>query len=206
MVAELDQETVRRILIRLATVSPSAQSAIKTAYESEQLGGEGDIDFDKYSKRVWHILNTSDYTKKSSERDVSARAGAWGDIFIHITRIDKDTRPGSSFGTKQSALETLRKIMKSLLLSKGSLSQGVRAWLKFDDTIPKIMLRILHSMTTEQQIMSGSSADDKGTLLAKVKWVRDEAQKLGLNGLDDLDAVLELMGDESAMIKIEELG
>jgi hypothetical protein len=213
MIAELDSETMRQILVRLASISPSVQSAIKNAYNTAQHStgaGEDDIDFDKYSKKVWHVLNTSEYARRSAEEGggskeegggnpvaaaaAAVRTGAWGDIFLHVTRIDRETRAGSSYATKQSALETLRKMLKSLLLSQSSLSKGIRSWLRYDNTIPRIMIRVLGTMSEEERVMVGTAAvDEKGSLATKVIWVRDEARKLDLGGLSELDDVLELM-------------
>ncbi|KAK3314595.1 hypothetical protein B0H66DRAFT_563204 [Apodospora peruviana] len=78
------------------------------------------INFDHLSKSVWHTLNTSWYTQLSSSKQYEASLDAYNDVTKCIESIRKKTPPTTSaYGTKLSALETLRKIAKTVLLSNG---------------------------------------------------------------------------------------
>ncbi|KAI0122877.1 hypothetical protein BJ170DRAFT_115979 [Xylariales sp. AK1849] len=196
MVDALDEQTVRKTLVRLASMAPSAQSAIKQAYalhQRERLEPPKAIDFDHYSKQAWHALNTSDYEDFGS----AGTDHAWAQVVRCVKGIGQQTRSDSSFKTKQSALETLRKIMKSILLSGDStLGHEVLMKLKTDQRIVTTMRTILASMDERARIRVGRSADDKGALWVKVKWVRDEAMKRDLKGMQGLDRVLKDFGEE----------
>lgn len=194
MVDELDDATVRAVLINLATIrgSPSAQDAIQLAYH--QIAQAPPINFDHHSKEAWHVLNSSHYTRLSSSKQYDASGDALGEINECIREINTQTKANSPLGTKQSALETMRKILKTMLLGEDTLGHEVRKELQWDAEIPNAMKRILESMSAEDRIRVGSAADAKGSLAEKIQWVRDEADAYCLEGLSGLGRVLELMG------------
>lgn len=137
----------------------------------------------------------------------------WDQIVKHVESMCKSGR--RPFASKLSALATVRKILKSILLGgpgslAGAVRDGLRAplrinWSSVDSQTDwgrlggqtlmfAIRLALAH-MTREEKIRAGGTYDEKGTLLSKYIWCRDEAQKLGLESLKELDQVLvELAG------------
>ncbi|KAK7756228.1 hypothetical protein SLS62_001822 [Diatrype stigma] len=126
MVKDLDNATVRAILIALATArgSPSAQAAVRQAYH--KLAEIPPIDFDHHSKEVWKVLNYSQYTKLSSRSQYDAAGDACDEIDEYIQDIDDRTKSNSHLETKGSALKTITKIMETILCAKGTLGNEVR--------------------------------------------------------------------------------
>lgn len=125
MIGQLDNATVRAILIDLATIrgSPSAQAAVQQAYH--KLAQIPPIDFDHHSKEVWNVLNNSRYTKLSSRKQYDAAGEAGGEIDECIHEIAERTKTNSPFGTKQSALKTITKIMGTILCAESTLAGDV---------------------------------------------------------------------------------
>lgn len=116
---------------------------------------------------------------------------------MHLLSMCKQGRP--PFANKLSVLETVRKILKSILLGcPGSLAGAVRDGLRGprggggtdgQALMVVIQWQLVH-MTPEEKIRAGGTYDYKGTLLQKYTWCRDEARKLGLESLKELDQVL----------------
>ncbi|KAH7110781.1 hypothetical protein B0J13DRAFT_569652 [Dactylonectria estremocensis] len=217
MMAQLDHATAYGILDQMIRENPAAQVAISTAWAKQQAErraawakqqteihaekqaerqrlAQRVINFDCYSKTVWHTLNTSHYSKLKSSKQFEAAYDAWKDILVCVQQIETQTTEASSFGTKQSALETIRKILKSILLVNDTLGHEVRKELQSDDEIVNVMIGILEHMSLEERVKVGQAADEKGSLISKIEWVREEGKAYCLEGLADLDVVLEMMG------------
>lgn len=193
MVSELSETAIRGLLIDLAATSPSAQSAIKNAYSLHLERESRPVDFDRYSKQAWHVLNTSSYSKLRSSKQYECAGDAFNEVMACVKAIDKGTKSTSAFATKQSALETLRKITKTLLLVDDTLGHEIRKELQWDESIPEVMLRILYTMTEEEISRSGNSTDEKGSLIDKIAWTAEEASSYGLDGLNGLNEVLAIL-------------
>ncbi|KAI1121428.1 hypothetical protein F5Y10DRAFT_101892 [Nemania abortiva] len=191
MISRLDNDTVRLILASLASVSPSVQTAVISSYQQKvQMMQARVIDFDTYSKTAWHILNTSGYTEGSGSEQFEASFDARADIVECINDIGKETHAESSYGTKLSALETLRKIAKTILLADDTLGSEVRKEFQHETCLADVMERIVGSMTPEEQRRAGANTDAKGSLATKLRWVCDEAESYCLEGFDGLRHVL----------------
>lgn len=82
------------------------------------------IDFSHYSSTAWYALNKKCASSKGSyEYD---RAGdACDDVKGCIEAIASQGRGSASYETKKSALETLRKIGKSIVSSNGVIAMNV---------------------------------------------------------------------------------
>ncbi|KAI0977268.1 hypothetical protein F4678DRAFT_412361 [Xylaria arbuscula] len=195
MVSQLDNSTVRSILTELATVAPSAQAAVTSSYQRQlRRARERILDFSKYSVEVWHILNTSEYTEGSGSKQFEASFEARSDVVECIEAIGKETKNESSYGTKLSAVETLRKIAKTILLTGDTLGREVRMEFQHESCLADIMVRIVRSMTPDEQRRAGANTDAKGSLASKVRWVCDEAESYCLEGFYGLHDVLALIG------------
>lgn len=155
------------------------------------------IDFEGYSKRVWHILYTSTYTHVSSSQQYELSYDAFREIDSCITSIRDQTHELSSFGTKLSALETLRKIAKSVLLATDTLGYEIRKTLQYESSLGDAILDIAESMTPEELSRAGSTTDAQGSLKEKICWVSNEAEGLCLDGLNGFGDVFALLTDNA---------
>lgn len=151
------------------------------------------INFDDYSKEAWHALNDRELLAMGGSRQYDESGEVWNQIYDCIKSIDERTRADSPLSTKLSALETLRKIAKTVILGEDTIGHEVRKELQDDSSIPDTMIRILTSMTPWERIRAGQNADHKGSLIDKVEWVQSEARGLCLEGLDTLYSVLFMM-------------
>ncbi|KAM0813596.1 hypothetical protein AB5N19_13592 [Seiridium cardinale] len=201
MVEALDEETVRHTLIRLASMAPSAQTVIRQAYTQHVRDKEKPsepIDFDQYSKKSWHALHTSDAAKRWAALDevrrISATSRALETVLGHVSEMRSQIRETTPFDAKLNALETMRKILKSVLLGSNELAGAVRSQLARRGGLGDDVVIVLMCMTEDEMIRAGGTADEKGTLAQKFRWCRDEARKYGLVSLKGLDTVVEMMG------------
>ncbi|KAI1197619.1 hypothetical protein F5X97DRAFT_333874 [Nemania serpens] len=195
MISRLDDNTVRLILTRLASVSPSAQSIIVSSFQQQaQMMRERVINFDEYSRSAWNILNTSEYTEGSGSNQFEASFEARSDVVACIEAIGKETHAESSYGTKLSALETLRKIAKTILLADDTLGSEVRKEFQHESCLADTMMCVVGSMTPEERRRAGANTDAKGSLATKLRWVCDEAEAYCLDGFRGLRDVLVLIG------------
>ncbi|KAI0096025.1 hypothetical protein GGR51DRAFT_544455 [Nemania sp. FL0031] len=201
MISQLDENIVRYIVATLAPVSPGVQAVVASAYnEKMQIIQTQVIDFDEYSKEAWHILNTSSYTEGSGSKQFEASFDARSDVIACIDAIGEETPPESSYGTKLSAIETLRKIAKTILLAEDTLGSEVRKAFQDETCLGDIMVRIAESMTPEEQRRAGAKTDAKGSLATKLRWVCDEAKSYCLGGFDGLRDVLALIEQPEGII------
>ncbi|KAI0204098.1 hypothetical protein F4808DRAFT_368797 [Astrocystis sublimbata] len=196
LISQLGDKTLRDIITSLAASSPLVQDAIKSRHDQlVQARRTRVLNFDCYSKSAWHTLNTSSYTKLSGTQQWDASFEATSELEECVRAIGEMTFDESSYGTKLSALETLRKIAKTVLLADDTLGHEVRN--QMDSTIADEMLRIVESMSREEQLRAGANADSKGSLAEKMQWVYDAAKANCVLEPEILYEVLELLYEES---------
>ncbi|KAK7739777.1 hypothetical protein SLS53_005747 [Cytospora paraplurivora] len=228
MIDGLDPKVLKDTVIYLASRDSRVAEAIKVAYElqprhvpipqethREQTQRpmrpaiplsqmQPVVDFDRYSKSAWHALNNS-ATLGLGGRGLSEEAEEVYDrIRGLVNTIDEKTKEDSPLRTKQSAIETLRKIAKSIILSEDIIGHEMREQLETDSHIADVIVRVLESMTSVERLMTGNKTDAKGSLSDKVEWVRDQAVGYCLEGLYGLDRALEMMKTGSSSLPLAE--
>jgi len=117
----LDERTVRRILLVAAQESPKISILIESE-ASKLIKPENakTIDFGYHSKSVWRVLNV-DYTKGIKDsRQFEMSGDAYQEVVNKIEDIRDRCPAHASYVTKYSALETLRKIGKIIIMSSDS--------------------------------------------------------------------------------------
>ncbi|EON67020.1 hypothetical protein W97_06136 [Coniosporium apollinis CBS 100218] len=113
----LSEGTVRRILLDAAHTHASVLLRIDAAYNALVAREQARvIDFDHFSKSVWKELN-NDHRHENGSRQYNSAGPAYHYVVSVIDTIRTEAGPESSLGTRISALETLRKIGKSIALS-----------------------------------------------------------------------------------------
>ncbi|KUI59171.1 hypothetical protein VP1G_06419 [Cytospora mali] len=162
MVSGLDAKVLRDLVIKLAPSDPLLARAVEEAYREQAMTPSQHpsaleqpqrstrpaillskmqpvINFDGYSKSAWHALNDRKVLSLSGSHQYDAA----GDVYDSIC---------GPLGTKQSAIETLRKIAKTIILGEDTVGHEVRKELQCDSDIADIIIRILESMTPEEKI------------------------------------------------------
>lgn len=130
------------------------------------------INFDGHSKSAGHAINTQ-YSRLSGSKQYDKSWEVTEEVVQCIQRIAEQVKPVSSYGTKLSALETLRKIARTILLSGDTLGHEVRKQFQSKYALSEATTTILDSMTGYERESAGYNVSElgKGTLLEKMEWV-----------------------------------
>lgn len=111
-----DEKALRETLFAAALQHVDVIALITNRHNDKlRLEGTKTIDFDHYSKTAWHELAEGASLHGSRAWSLGGEVG-WS-IDRMVAGIREKTPTHSSFGTKKSALVTLRKIGKSVALS-----------------------------------------------------------------------------------------
>ncbi|KAF2096703.1 hypothetical protein NA57DRAFT_78300 [Rhizodiscina lignyota] len=150
IVDALELKELREIVLGAALGIPSVANTVRSKY-NEKVFAESQryVDFDRYSKAVWHKINNYRETSGSRGLDDMYNVIHW--IERQITQIRDSVRSFSSFATKRSALETLRKICKTIFLSGGSLGHEIHQSFQCNSILQDSMLAILEMMTDDEK-------------------------------------------------------
>ena len=150
MINNFDEKTVRKLLLRAAMCSKPVATEL-VAQRDAILEAESTqvIDFDRYSEEVWHQLQRGKGQRSSRQFELGLEASVT--VVDIIKTIRQQTPAHSSFGTKKSALETLRKIGKSLVLQEyTSFRREVMKAMQEGDPLGTAMLGIVDEMSEEE--------------------------------------------------------
>lgn len=109
-----------------------------------------------------------------------------------IEEIHEEATDERSFGTKKSALETMRKIDKSITLAPSTLGHEVRKHFQCEPCLEKGMIDILKSMNVHERQDMADSTDEKGSFLDKTISLRNKCDSLCImEGLNDVVKCIE---------------
>lgn len=130
------------------------------------------INFDHFSKEAWYLLYKK-YARLSGSREYEATFEVAASIEQMIGDINSQTTENSSFGTKLSAVETLRKIFKSTLLEEGQMGKQVlQNCYGWDDKFVDVLA--LFTRTELDRLCAWD--DGRGPWIEKLQEVRDLAE------------------------------
>ena len=110
------------------------------------------LDFDYLSKSAWKSINV-DYCDMSGSKQYDVSGKAFREVKKCIQTIALQCPPHANFGTKRSALETLRKIGKSICLSGDGdvVGHEVRKNFQYDTHLEDAMYEIVRSMAVSER-------------------------------------------------------
>lgn len=184
LVNSLDPRTTAVLLITAAKAYPDIASLIQqevdriAAIERAKV-----VDFDYLSKSAWKTLNvTYDRMKDSHAFEMAGEAAR--EIEECFESIQRRCSKNASFKTKENALETLRKIGKSICLSVGVVPREIRKDYGSGGELVSVMLDIAKSLTEEEAERLRPWVDDK---LVELQGIAD-----GHCIFEDLGEVIEL--------------
>ncbi|KAK4897552.1 hypothetical protein LTR27_004696 [Elasticomyces elasticus] len=199
MAGALNQETVRSLLATAAAESIYVARHLQDAYDVVLAARERAraierakvVDLSHYSGKAWYVLNKK-YRSSKGSVEYECAGDAFGDILGYISQILKQAHPDTSYGTKKSALETLRKIGKSIVFASSTLGSEVRKQMGYDDSLSEAMKQILESMTIDERVKLSEETDEKGDFLSEVAELESSAR--GYCMFEGLEDVLGLLG------------
>ncbi|KAF2872298.1 hypothetical protein BDV95DRAFT_569443 [Massariosphaeria phaeospora] len=204
--ADKDGEELKTILLEIGYLQPAVAVRLRLAYEKIVQRERARVQsFDFHSKEIWHILNRK-YASLSGSKAYNISGEVLHDITETIQGIsDQAGALHSSFGTKQSGLETLRKIGKTICLgSNDTLGHEVLKMFGQGETaLEDAMESIVQTMSDDERLKMCDVNDGRSTFLDKMEELRELADDHcvfeGLAGV-----IAELAGDEYEMDEEED--
>lgn len=194
MISRLNDNDTRLILAELALISPVARTVVASSFLNDiQMQRGPDINFSHYSTKVWRLLDTNWWDSDSEEFEDSYDVCV--EIVICIKAISAEALAQGSYTTKLSALETLCKIARTILLARGIIGSEVRKQFQLDSCLAESMMCVVESMTPAERWRAGDNMEDKDSLANKLRWVCNKADVYCLGGFDGLRNVLALIDD-----------
>ncbi|KAF2794303.1 hypothetical protein K505DRAFT_361184 [Melanomma pulvis-pyrius CBS 109.77] len=148
----LDASFTQQLLFRLAMSQPRVASEIWVSYQSELLKESNQVlDFGIISEEVDTTMNQN-YGNMGNVKQFEFADDVIEQILQSIATIQEEaTKPNASFGTRRSALETLRHIGSIICRSEGVIPLEVVKSFRDDSALEDAMLAIVGCMTTEQR-------------------------------------------------------
>lgn len=189
----LTEEETRRILLDAARTSERIANKVLSIYNAKVFAeSQRERDFDFFSKIVWREVNPWRNSRWGSDAEDDYAVSQ--SVERSIGEIQKAVKPHSSFRTKQSGLETLRKICKTICLSdEHSFGEDVQMHFQDNPILETSMLAILECMTEEEKETMRNV--NNGEIIAKVRELIDLAKEREI--LKDMHDVLVVL-DPSA--------
>lgn len=124
-IRKLSRDELEGILLDLAPTTESVASAVKTLVEKKEAAERARVhDFDHYSKSAWYAINKK-HDRKSGSKQYEAGYEVAHDIEDMFKTMSTQTHAHSPLATKRSALETMRKILKSICLHNSEVGRVV---------------------------------------------------------------------------------
>ena len=192
----LDEKTVRHFLL----IAAQESSRISLLVESElarlkKVESAKTIDFGYHSKSVWRTLNV-DYVKGIKDsRQWEMSGDAYQSVAREIADIRQRCPAHASYVTKYSALETLRKIGKIVLLSNDStLGHEVQNSFREDSTLDDTMLEIVQGMSSEERGDMIREPQGEMVWMDKLKELEEMAAESSM--FENLEDVVQLLQGE----------
>lgn len=186
-----------RQLLRLAVQKyPSLTSDITSEYtQKASVGASKTVNFVHYSNSVWHTLNSRPHLDLIKGRPYADKAVQR--IANDMSSVATQVRKESSLITKKNALETLRKIGRSVCLATGVVGERVKDVLGSDKMFVDAMVKVADSFTEDDRrtLWAGGS----GTEIVKRLEQLDELRRC-YRVFDGLDIVLRLLKREDGLV------
>ena len=144
LVGSLDPKTISQLLITAAKIYPNVASLVRQEVDRTAAADCAKaLYFDGLSQSAWRALNvTYDRLRESGQ--------AGDEIEYCIEEIQRSCPKTATFKTKENALETLRKIGKSICLSVGVVGQEIRRSGGLQTALISTMLGIAGSLADEE--------------------------------------------------------
>ena len=186
LVDSMDPRTTANLLITAAKAYPDIASLVQQEVDRIAAAERAKVlDFDYLSKSAWKTLNVT-YNRMKDSHAFEMAGEATRDVEGCFETIQRRCPQTASFKTKENALETLRKIGKSICLSNGIIGHEVRKDYQSGGELVPVMFQIAESLTEDEAERLRPWCEDK---LVELKRLAD-----GYCIFEGLDEVIELWG------------
>ena len=203
LLATLDNKTVQDILLHVATRDSKVATLIEDKATRIRKAEQAKvINFDSHSKTVWKTINVT-YSRLSGSKQFEASGEAFRGILTKIKDIRDRSPAHANLSTKVNALETLRKIGKTIALSAGdTMAREIRLSFQRNSILEDTMMGIVQSMTAEERETTSYEPHEDVTWIEKLEELKGIAD--GYSLFESLDEVLELLAPGSGDGDVEE--
>ena len=181
LVDTIDPLSIAKLLVTAAQAHPDIASLVKRSAAAKRAEVRN---FNYLSSSAWKSLNVR--VKDSQAYEFAGIAAQSIEGCSHT--IQQGCRKTTNFETKESALEALRKIGKSICLSEGRIGREIQDDIGLNEEFVSTMLSIAESLTEEEKEKMRPWCDDK---LVELRGIAHEHSIF-----EDLDEVIDLWGDE----------
>ena len=188
LVDSIDPKAIAKLLITAAKAYPEIASLVQLEVDRTAAAERAKVlDFDYLSKSAWKTLNVT-YDRLSGSQAFEFSGEAVQEIQECFETIRIRCPKTANFRTKESALETLRKIGKSICLSVGVVGREVRKDYQRGGELVPVMLNIAQSLTYEELEQLEPWCNEK---LVELQEIAD-----GYCIFENLGEVIDLWGDD----------
>ena len=189
LVSSLDPKTISQLLIAAAKIYPDVASLVQQEADRIAAAERAKVfDFDYLSKSVWKTLNVT-YERYSGSHAYEMSGHAENEIEDCIEEVRRSCPKTASLKTKENALETLRKIGKSICLSNGVVGHEIRKSYGCQTTLISTILGIAESLADEELERLRPWCDDK---LVELQGIANDYCIF-----EDLGEVIDLWGEDT---------
>ena len=208
LIHSLSEKKIREFLLIAAKEYPRIATMLESEIERlKKIESSKTIDFGYHSKSVWRTLNV-DYVKGiKSSRQFELSGEAFDSVSSSIEDIRNRCPVHASYVTKYSALETLRKIRKIIILSSDdTLGNEVQNRFCSDTVLEDTMWGIVTGMTEEEREDMMQEPQEEMIWIDKLKELHEMGVEYCM--FDGLAMVISLLegGDDSASDNEEDEG
>jgi hypothetical protein len=193
LIEELSSEEVQNILAQAAATHPDVLQKINDIVSAKrQREGNRVVDFDYYSGSVWKTLNIT-YRSLSGSEQYHIADEVMDEIDGTIAHIVLQCRRSANPQTRYNGLSVLRKIGKSILLSRDTLAHEVQKLYQSNHSLDDGMRSIVAAMSPEEKgRIRRNDADPEGLWLKLL-----ELEKLADNCcFTGIGKVIKLLDDQ----------
>ncbi|QDS76061.1 hypothetical protein FKW77_005717 [Venturia effusa] len=150
------------------------------------------ISFEHHADSLWKEINIR-HDKLGGSKQYELAGDVMQDIKDSLETIGNQVQPFSSWETKRSAMETLRKITGVILDSSGVIADEIRKDFRYDGSVNDAFLKVVRTMSHEERARMCKMDDGTGPFSDRlVETVRMcNAEDWGICG--GLDTVVDLL-------------
>lgn len=187
-------------LLRLNNSNPSiatwARSYHHVLAQKEQ---KRVVKFEHHADLLWKEINIR-YEKLGESKQFELAEGVMGKVVQSVRAIGNEVQIISSWETKKSAMETLRKITMVILDSSGVIADEIRKDFRYDSSVNDAFFKVVRTMDIEERERMCKVDDGSGPfserLVDTVRICNAEDWNICV-GLDDVvDLLLESVEDD----------
>ena len=201
-----NRATVDRLLCAAALKHADVAGLIDTAFDRIAAAERKKVtNFDYLSKSAWKTLNVT-YDRMSGSAQYDMAGEAESSVMECLETIKDGCPPYANFKTKESGLETLRKIGKTICLSNNGVGHEVCKTFQYDPIIEETMTGIIGGMT-DAEAAALFRPGPYGVWIDKLKELESLASAYCiLEGLGDVIRLLEGKSESGKREKRKEDG